>query len=750
MLLLPLALLSQSARQPVGAWREHLPYHSAIDVTASENKIFAATPYSLFSVDVQGGEMERFSKIGGLSETGISAIQFHPFAQKLVIAYTNSNLDILSQSGITNIPGLMRAQLAGDKTVYHMLPTAQYMYLSTGLGVLLLDVAKNEIKESWFIGSGGSYVRVNMFATDGAYFYAATEQGLKRTETSNRNPADFRNWQALTTSASKGVVQLGNNMMALQNDSLFTINGNVLKPFYADGWPVVSIQASQNVLAVSQRQSNGESRIVFLKEDGSVDRILQRGDVISFPQKALVHSSGTWVADLYEGLTQWNGNSAERYQAPSPEDIATGPMVVHNGVLYAAAGSVNAAWNYQYNGAGIYQFKEETWTNYNRFQFAQLDTLLDFMAVTVDPRDASVWAGSFGGGLLHIKAGNQFQIYKQAAPLQPAIGDPTSYRVSGLQFDAQQNLWIANYGAPQYLHVLKGDGSWQSFNAPFLLNENAVAQILVDDAGQKWIVSPKGGGLLLFNSGATLENSTDDQWKQFKSGAANGNLPSNEVLSIAKDKTGAIWVGTADGVAVIPCPAEVFTRGCPTLLPVVKEGAFAGYLFKGEEVRSIAVDGANRKWMATKGGVWLIGEEGDAVLAHYTESNSPLLSNDVRSIAIDGITGEVFCGTAKGIWSFRGAATEPAADSKSLLIFPNPVPPQYNGTIAIRGLAEGSIVKITELNGRLVYQAAALGGQATWNGQDYKGARVASGVYLVIVTDRNKVERGAGKIVFIH
>jgi hypothetical protein len=749
-MLLPLLTGAQSARPPVGAWREHLPYHSIIDVTASENKIFAATPFSFFSVDVASKEVERYSKISGLSETGISALQFDPFHQKLVVAYTNSNIDILTASGITNVAGLMRAAIAGDKTIYQLLPTPQYTYLATGLGILLLDVQKAEIKESWFIGKNGGYVKVNGVATDGVYIYAATVEGLKKLQATNANGADYHNWQTITTTPCDAVVQLGNKIIVLQNNALFEVVGNVLNPFYADGWPIVSIDVSENVLAVSQRQVSGESRIVFLNEKGAVTNTLQRGDVISFPQKAIVHSSGTWVADLYEGLTQWTGNNAERFDFLSPEDVATGPFLAHNGSVYAAAGSVNDAWNYQYNGAGIYAFKNEKWTNYNRFQFPQLDSLLDFMAVAIDPRDESIWGGSFGGGLLHIRGENNFDIYKQASPLQPAIGDPGSYRVSGLQFDAQQNLWISNYGAPQYLHVLKADGNWQSFNAPFLLPENAVSQIEIDEAGQKWIVSPKGGGVLVFNSGADINNTADDRWLQLKSGNANGNLPSNDVFALAKDKTGAMWIGTADGVAVMPCPTEIITRGCPLFLPVTKDGTFAGYLFKGMAVKSIAVDGANRKWMATKNGVWLVSEEGDAVLAHFTESNSPLLSNDVRSIAIDGVTGEVFFGTVKGICSFRGTATEAVDNNKNLHIFPNPVPPGYGGTIAIRNLAEGSTVKITELNGRLVYQTAAQGGQATWNGRDYKGQRAASGVYLVIVTDRNKVETGAGKIVFIH
>jgi ligand-binding sensor domain-containing protein len=337
-----------------------------------------------------------------------------------------------------------------------------------------------------------------------------------------------------------------------------------------------------------------------------------------------------------------------------PDGIATGGMTVYNGVLYAAAGSVNEAWNYQYNANGIYEFQAGWWTMYNRFRSSVLDSLLDFVTVAVDPRDGSVWGGSYGGGLLHIKPDKTFEIFKQASPLGAAIGDPHSYRVSGLAFDAQANLWISNYGAPHYLHVLKNNGTWQSFTTPFTFPENELTQIVIDDADQKWIVSPKGNGLVLFNDGGTLDNTTDDRWKLLRSGAGNGNLPSNNVLSLAKDKDGFIWVGTSDGAGMIPCPEQVFAGNCEAVLPVLKQGAFAGYLLKGTAVQSIAIDGANRKWMGTKNGVWLLNSDGDQVLSHFTEANSPLLSNDVRSIAVDGKP--VKCFLLRPMASVRSAA----------------------------------------------------------------------------------------------
>ncbi|MBK5271654.1 MAG: hypothetical protein JJE22_11645, partial [Bacteroidia bacterium] len=373
------------------------------------------------------------------------------------------------------------------------------------------------------------------------------------------------------------------------------------------------------------------------------------------------------------------------------------------------AGDVNSSWNYLYDGDGIYIFKEGSWTNINRYRFSQIDSLLDYITIAIDPRDESIWAGSYGGGLLHIKPGPGFEIFKQNN-IGATVGDPTSYRISGLAFDNDNNLWISNFGSTQPLRVRKSDGSWKYFSLPFFVTGNALSQILIDDNNYKWIVSPQGNGLICFDDGASIDNTSDDRWKFFRGGAGDGNLPSSVVICVAKDKSGYIWVGTMDGIGVIQCPQEVFSAsGCEAILPVVPQGNFAGYLFKGQEVRSIAVDGADRKWVATQNGVWLISADGEKIIWQFTETNSPLLSNDVKKIAINGKTGEVYFATQKGICSFRSTATEGSEVNSNILVFPNPVPPGYNGTIAIRGLVNNAIVKITELDGRLVFQTRALG-----------------------------------------
>jgi ligand-binding sensor domain-containing protein len=746
-------LAAQNLTPSIGSWREHLPYSSAIDVTASGQKVYAATPYSLFSVDVNTKEIQRFSRTSGLSETGISTIHYNKQTSQLWIGYTNSNIDVADSKGIHNIPELKRENAFPDKTIYHFFTDNQLAYASTAMGVIVLNGTKYEISDSWIIGRNGQPVRTYMFTKDAGFMYAATEEGLKKTPVSNNNPADFRTWQTisgsngLSASSSKGVLNLSGKIIALQNDSLFIQNGNTWAFFFHNNLPITSINESENKLSIAQRIGN-TGQVVILNSDGSVFRTIQNNTVASTPLKAVTLNGKIWIADEKAGLSEWSNASYELHNPNSPASVARGEMISKNNVLYVTAGGVTNSWSPLQNTSGYFRYEAGIWTNFNSNQYPQLAGFKDVISVAIDPRDEAVWLGSFGDGLLRISNNNQFQVFKQP-PLAPALNAPGSYRISGLAFDQNNHLWVSNFGATPYLHVLKSNNTWQSFTAPFTLTGNAVSKILIDDADQKWIISPLGNGLLAFNHGNSIDDKGDDKWKLFKAGAGNGNLPSNNVLSIIKDKSGYLWVGTSDGIGIIQCPAEVFTTGCEATLPIAQQGNFANYLFKGEEVKTIAVDAADRKWVGTKNGVWLLSTNGEKIIERFTENNSPLPSNDVNEITMHHSTGEVFISTAKGLISYRGTASEGVETFKNLMVFPNPVPPGYNGPIAVKGLMENSFVKITELNGRLVYQTRSLGGQAIWNGKDLKGNTISTGVYLVLVTDAQQQDRAAGKIVFI-
>lgn len=756
LLLLTASVTVQAQIQPVGQWRDHLPYHQVRFVTNTTGKIWCATPYSVFSVETADNTVERFSKVNGLTETGISAIGTGAPDDQLIIAYQSSRVDILSENNVHTIDAIKNSNITGDKTIEHITVDGEQAYLSTGIGIIVLNLAKQEVKDTWIIGSNGSKIRIHATSRNNQYFYAATADGLQRAPISGANLADFRNWQNLSGTNGlpagevNAVVINGNNIVVLKNDSLYSNTGGNWSSLYADDWTIDHIDLAGNKLLLSETRNN-TGRITVLSIQGPVEQRIQNNQYTAAPQQALLYDGVYWIADSVAGLTRYNGSTFESYAPNSPYSMATGPLQVFNHTLWVAAGGVDANYEAAGNRNGLFKFNADTWTNYNAAAYPSLDTIRDFMAVAVDPVNESIWAGSFGGGLINIQTDNSIRTYKQNSPLQPAYFAPGSYRVSGLAFDADNNLWIANYGGNQQIAVKKADGNWQSFFIPYSISENAVSQIIIDDLNQKWIIAPKGNGLFCFNHGATIDNPGDDQWKWYRSGQGNGNLPDNNVLSIAKDKNNFIWVGTSQGIGIIQCPQEVFTvNSCPAVLPVVQQDNFAGYLFRDEQVQAIAVDGADRKWIGTRNGVWLISPDGEKTIYRFTAENSALVSNNVNHIAIDGISGEVFFSTDNGICSFRSTATEATATAGTVLVFPNPVPPTYTGTIAIRGLPNNAIVKIAGIDGRLAYQTRALGGQAVWNGKDYKGRTISSGVYLVLVSDDNKQEKLVTKIVFIQ
>lgn len=750
------ASLSGTAQLPsIGNWREHLPYSQAIQVVNGSDKIWCATPFSIFSVDKQENSIDRWSKVNGLSETGVRSIGWNTETNSLIIAYNNSNIDILTESGIRNINSVKNSSQTGDKNIYRVFTHTALAYLSAGIGIIVLDLKKYEVKDTYIIGAGGSKVKVTAITADNNFLYAATSEGLKKAPFNSSNLSDYRNWQLISGTNGlfagevKQVVTINNQVIALKQDSLFIQTAGTWNLLYTDGWQVNAIDTAGTKILVNEIRNN-TGRVTVLNVAGVAEQFIQSNTYTRLPQQSLLVNNDYWIADGIAGLSKYTGNSFQSYTPNSPISPATGEVVITNNILWATAGNVNSNWQPVGNKNGLHRLGDNSWKNFNAALLPAMDSLPDCITVAVDNRDASVWAGSYGGGLFSINSNSSISVYKQNSPLQPALFSPGSYRVSGIAFDRENNLWISNYGALQNFHVRKTDGNWRSFTIPFPLSENAVSGIVIDDLDQKWIVAPKGQGLICFNHGTSVDNTTDDRWKWFRTGKGNGNLPDNNVLCIATDKNSFVWIGTKQGIGIVQCPQDVFTtQGCEAILPIVQQDNFAGYLFRDEEVQCIAVDGADRKWVGTKNGVWLISDDGEKTVYRFTRENSPLPDNDIKQIAVDKKTGEVFFATAQGMVSFRSTATEGNRTNNEVLVFPNPVPPGYTGTIAIRGLVNNAIVKITELDGRLVYQTRALGGQAIWNGKNYKGQSVSSGIYLVLVNDDNKQEKFATKIVFI-
>jgi ligand-binding sensor domain-containing protein len=738
---------------PIGQWRNHLPMRQLVNVENDGKKIIAASQYGLFFYDPTAKEFQLKTTSDGLSEVRVSFISKDPSSAKVLIAYQNGNLDILEDDKVYNMPDILRTIFQGTKNVYHGLWSGTDLYLSTSLGIVTVNTSRYEIRESIRIGDNGSNIEVYQLVLFGGVLYAATESGIKKITFPNPALADYRAWTSenipFTSGRIKRLLQWNDKLIAQKSDTLFVKENGIWKILYAAPSSISFVSVRNGKLLVGLMRSGNGSLMIYDNLNSSPNTLSTPS--MMKPVDAIFVSDKLWVADGENGLLSIANSADEAIVPASPRDIAAGRAVFANRSMVATQGALDISGIPLSRPAGVFAFDENGWKNLYNGNLALLDTVKDLHVAAIDPLTESIWAGSFGGGLLEIPKGANPRLYKYGSLLSASQPDPASFRVTGLAFDPQRNLWIANHGSANPLVVRKPDGTWKRFSTPFQINGNTLRDITIDEGGRKWISGGPGNGLICFDDGGTPDIPNDDRWRWFRQGRGNGNLPSSTVLSLSIDRNGFLWVGTDRGVALIQCGEDIFNAAkCDAILPVVQQDNVTGLLLANEQVNDIKVDGADRKWFATGNGVWLLSADAQKIIFRFTKTTGKLLSNMVHSISIQQETGEVFFLTADGICSFRSTATEPLSEPKKLFVFPNPVPSGYNGSIAIRGLASNAWVRIVELDGKLVFQTRSLGGQAIWNGKNYNGEKASSGVYLIYTSDENNRQQLAGKIFFIR
>lgn len=725
------------ALTPIGSWTDHLPYSNITHVKAINNEVIAAGPYAIFRIDLEENSIWKKSKVNGLSESNIASIDTDPTSGIIVITYSSGAIDIIDKDKVYTINDIKLSSIRDNLIVNDVFISGANAYLSTSIGIFAIDLTRREISGTYIIGENGERISVFNTIVYDRRIYAATAKGIKSADQNGPNLQDFRSWIVELNMPVNRLFATGSSLYFQRNDSLYKNDNNDWKYFYSDLKEIRNISTDNEHLVLTRTNSIDKisSSGVLLNSVLNNNNQLDASD-------AIVINNELWIADQQQGLLKFDGNSFTGYSPQSPAGISTGQIISTSNGIYTVAGiGMNA---------GIYQFKDRNWINKTSSSTPALRNVSDLNSIVYDLQKNESWIGSFEDGLLRINSSDEIEQFKEGSFISPALNNLSSYRVKGLAIDQNNVLWISNYGASNPLVARDSEGNLFKFSPPFNIPNNALGKIIIDDIGQKWIIA-EGVGLICFSDNNTVNNPADDQWKLYTVGQGNGNLPVNTVLDISKDRNNFIWIGTTSGIGIIQCTELVFSnKGCDAILPVVQQGNFAGYLFRGEEVLSIAVDGANRKWIGTNIGVWLISEDGEKTIERFTIDNSPLPDNTIYGIAIDDLTGEVYFNTARGIVSFRGTATSIADGINPVNVFPNPVPPGFNGTIAIRGVPENSIIKITELNGRLIYQGRSQGTQFTWNGRDYNGRKISSGVYLVMAKEGVSGEKLVTKIVYIN
>ena len=738
--------------KPIGSWRSHLPYNVAIGVATDGNTVYAISEKGFFSYNAINGELSSYSKVDGMADVGMSQIGYDFSSNTVILGYQSSDIDLYKDHVFYNIPYIRTKPISGAKTINNIYTLNGLAYISTAFGIVVINLDKKEVKDTYVFTKNSQSIAINAFTADSTYFYAATEKGLYRALRTNLNLQDFSNWTGIDTARNyTSVAAVQQQVFTTTKDSLFRLNGTATQFMMHEDSTIYHVDGGKDALYLSSfyiyRFYTIEKKINMSLQVIDTSRFGHAVQLTEFPDNSV------WVADSYYGLCNSVNDTDRRYYRPAgPVDASAFDILPNNGEVWVAHGGYSNTFTPSGNFNGVSHYSGGYWDNYRSDNFPPMDGMYDAVDLARDPADGSICVGSMQEGMAVIRDGRTGERYKQGK-LEPKIGEPNVYPASSSVFDQNGNLWVTQAAALDELAMRTPDNQWYhfrvttSFNRPYI---NGASGIIIDDNNQKWYYAPQGGGVIVYNDNNTPTDPSDDSYRQFTTGVGYGNLPANNAFCLAKDRDGAIWVGTENGIGIISC-ASVATQGqCDAEQRIVQYDQFAGYLFASQSVKTIAVDGGNRKWVGTTNGVWLITPDADKVLLRFTKDNSPLPSNNIQKIAVDPVTGDVYIGTDQGLVSYRGTATEGGETNSDIVVFPNPVAPGYSGTIAIKGLVTDADVRITDVTGQLIYRTKAAGGMATWNGLDYTGHRPQSGVCLIFVTNKDGTQTRTGKLLFQH
>ena len=744
---------SQSA---INEWTTHAPGLKVINVEKVNKKIYAATPYELFYYNTDDYSINKLTKVNGLSDFGINVMRYNPHTGMILIGYTNANIDIIDKNGnIINISDIKNKNILGNKSINDVYFIENEAYLCCGFGIVLIDLKKMEVKETYMIGPNGSHLNINDITLYNDKLYAATSNGIYYADYNNKNLVDFSQWTQDATIIHKDLnyseIETFNGQL-IANYSINKYNTDTLFVFDGKKWDYHSYtypSIKRNIRAYDDRIVVSE-HFAFFSMDTNNNFIHSYKNQIE-PFDCIYDQEGNvyWIADKTNSICKFipEKKSCDNIVFNGPYSNSVFELKARGSQLWVAPGGYSSTWAKNWINHGVFYYTDYEWHNINRTNTEAFDTITDIVTIAIDPiNNSKVYVGSYHKGILEFE---NFKLKKIHDKTNSSLGELKGYGyvyITGMDFDSKNNLWIANSGTENMLSVKTNTNDWFSFN----IGSVNISRLMVDNNNYKWILT-RNGNFIVFNDNNTISNPNDDIYKTISTTQGSGGLP-DVANCMAIDKNGTVWVGTNDGLAQFYSTSKIFSGGnydaSRILIPRNDGTGQADYLLSGESVLSICVDAANNLWVGTKNGAFYISNNGLTEYHHFTQDNSPLLSNNVIDIAINK-DGDIFFGTDKGIISLRGRSTEGKATNSDVIVYPNPVRQGYSGLVGIKNLVTNSLVKITTVDGSFVTHLYSEGGQAVWDCTTINGDKVAPGIYLIFITDESGKETFATKILIM-
>lgn len=719
-------------------WKDMFSYNNVFNIQESENQIIAATSSGLFYYDTSSGEITKLSKANGLHEVGISAFDYNAETQIGLIGYQSGAMDIITSNGVIYVVDIPIAQgFNGDKQVNHIFISGSQAVISVDYGVSIFNLSTQEFGQTAFFNDNGTYIAANEAIIKDDEVYVATNNGLKK-HTMNVTFPVFTTWE----NAANG------NIKHIDYEDKIAY-ATTSQAFYENGSSFSILSHSFSGIA-DVVTHNG--KIIITDENNAYTFSNTGGLTNTFPLEEVCNTANEINSNIYLGtvLSGVKDTQNNAFKPDGPYNNASYKMSLLDEQIWVSTGGRNSFNTPIYRDLGYYHFDGEKW-NYPDY-FVDNDINFNVMDVIPNPSNPSeVFFANYsfiaGEKGIYKMLDNEFvKVYKN--------NDSGRYynRAIGFAYD-DNNVLYASVSAIENNPLDMGyywyDESADDFNlVPYASVRDVQKPFIKDDIIYTPAANNSYGGMVMKALTTPSDANTNLKVLQMVN-----NLPINGTVSAAMDNNDILWIGTRVGLRILQDPTSAITDIEPqTESIIIEQNGIAEELFRDSNILQIAVDTANRKWISVDGGgVYYLDAYGENTLLHFTKENSPLPDNSVTDIQIDDKTGKVYFVTLNGIVVYQSDIADVSNNFGDVMVYPNPVVKKRNhDKVTIKGLAAKANIRIVDTAGNLVHQAVALGGVHEWNLMNTKGQRVASGIYFVLMTNKDATDTATAKIAIVN
>ncbi|MGV0920907.1 type IX secretion system anionic LPS delivery protein PorZ [Empedobacter falsenii] len=741
---------SLNAQNDKVRWTDLFSYNNVKLLEEVNGVIYCGTENGIFLFNPQNPTSDwiKLNKTNFLNNVGVSAMAYDKDSDSFLVGYENGGLDLLKSGESTMVLDIKWNGFSGDKKVNHIFINDGIAFISGAFGIVSYDLKEEEFKET----TRTNTAVVNDAAILNNKLYIATSNGIYSSELTSKklNNPNINSWTQSTFNQNVTNIELFENEIYYSvNNELKTLNG-----FSATYNLIEELKSSNGQLIIAQ---NNQVSILNGLDYPIID---EDGNEINF-------NSGIFINNIYFGGSVNHGiinlSNHKEYYPQGPYSNKSFSVSTSKGKVWIAPGGMESFNNLTFNADGFSYYDTKNWTHYSSDK--DLNGAKDIIKIAVDPTNDSHFmvipyaeVTGWGGTQIGIFefSSNKIKPNYITSPL------PQIYRFGGGSFDDLGNFYLSESwycdaacmasGTPNYsllkdnvnsISVRNASGSWMSEQRTNQNSSNALSPII----DNKYIYIPQArlGGVAVLRKG-----SNETVGNILRSGEQ--TLPSNDVWSAALDKSGNLWIGTGQGLAVTYGIESAIDNKNLTAEPIVIiQDGIPEALLTDVGIYAIKVDNANNKWIATNGaGAYYVSDSGESTKLHFTSKNSPLPSDIVYDVSIDESTGKVYFATEKGVVSYNGDVSTEANNFNNAIAYPNPYRPEYKGNVTIKNLPNRALVKITDIVGNLLFEKKAEGGIVEWNTNNAKGKPVASGIYLVLMTNADGTETKTLKIAVVR